>query len=49
MIARFSTSSAGELEALALAVPTDALPRPTPAELKFLATSAIGILESARV
>jgi len=45
----FRTAGGGDLEALALAVPTDALPGPPPAELGFLATSAEGMLESARV
>jgi hypothetical protein len=42
------TASEGDLEALALAVPTDALPGPPAAELRFLSTGAEGILESAR-
>jgi hypothetical protein len=45
----FRTSGGGDLEALALAVPTDALPGPPPAELESLSTSATAILESARV
>jgi hypothetical protein len=45
----FSTGSGDSLEALALAVPTDALPGPVPSRLSFLSTSATGILESARV
>jgi hypothetical protein len=45
----FRTAGGGDLEALALAVPTDALPGPMPAELASLAESAEGILEAARV
>jgi hypothetical protein len=45
----FRTAGGGDLEALALAVPTDALPGPMPGELASLAESAAGILESARV
>jgi hypothetical protein len=45
----FRTSGGGDLEALALAVPTDALSGPPPAELNSLSTSAGGVLESARV
>jgi hypothetical protein len=45
----FRTAGGGDLEALALAVPTDALPGPMPAELSSLAESAEGILESARI
>jgi hypothetical protein len=45
----FRTAGGGDLEALALAVPTDALAGPPPAELQSLPTSAEGILESARV
>ncbi|MGH2714768.1 MAG: hypothetical protein ACRDM7_12940 [Thermoleophilaceae bacterium] len=44
----FSTGSKGDLEALALAVPTDALPGPPPAAVERLGASAIGILGSAR-
>ena len=44
----FSTGSGGDLEALALAVPTDALPGPTPAGLDRLGVGAIGMLGSAR-
>ena len=45
----FRTSGGGDLEALALAVPTDHLGGPLPAALPTLSTSAIGILESTRV
>jgi len=45
----FRTASGGELEALALALPTDALPGLPPAELTSLSTSAIGTLELARL
>ncbi len=45
----FQTGSDGDLEALALAVPTDALAGPTPPALRFLTTSAWGILENARL
>jgi hypothetical protein len=45
----FLTAGGGELEALALAVPTDALPGPPPASLTALATNAEAILEAARV
>jgi len=45
----FRTEGGGDLEALALAVPTDALPGPMPAELASLSESAEGILEAARI
>lgn len=45
----FRTASGGDLEALALAVPADALPGPPPAELQSLSTTAVGILELARI
>jgi hypothetical protein len=45
----FRTAEGGDLEALALAVPADELVGPMPAELETLATSAAGILESARL
>jgi hypothetical protein len=45
----FRTTGGGDLEALALAVPTDALSGPEPAQLVSLSTSTEGILESARV
>ncbi len=44
----FRTAGGGDLEALALAVPKDALPGPPPAELQVLATSASGMLGSVR-
>jgi hypothetical protein len=44
----FSTGSGGDLEALALAVPTDVLPGPPPAALDRLGVGAIGMLGSAR-
>jgi hypothetical protein len=45
----FRTAGGGDLEALALAVPTDASPAPAPPELGLLATSAEATLESARI
>jgi hypothetical protein len=45
----FSTSGGGDLEALALAVPTDALAGPVPPALAHISTSAAGILESTRL
>lgn len=45
----FRTAGGGELEALALAVPTDALSGPPPTELTTLASSVEGILEAARI
>ena len=45
----FRTGGGGDLEALALAVPTDARSGPEPARLQPLATSAEAILESARL
>ena len=45
----FRTTGGGDLEALALAVPTDALHGPPPAELDLLAIGARAILESARI
>jgi hypothetical protein len=45
----FRTTSDGDLEALALAVPTDAADGPEPAELPALSTGAIGILELSRL
>jgi hypothetical protein len=44
----FRTGGGGDVEALALAVPTDALPGPPPAELETLSTGAAGVLGSAR-
>jgi hypothetical protein len=45
----FRTTGGGDLEALAMAVPTDSLPGPPPAELESLSLGANGILESARI
>jgi hypothetical protein len=45
----FRTAGGGDLEALALAVPADALPAPLPTELESLRRGAEGILESARL
>ncbi len=45
----FHTASNGELEALAVAVPTDALSTPVPTPLIGLTTAAWGILENARL
>ncbi len=45
----FRTTGSGDLEALAVAVPADALPGRAPAELDALSTNAIGILELARL
>jgi len=45
----FDTSSDGEIEALALAVPEDAVAGPVPVPLRFLSTSAWGILENVRL
>jgi hypothetical protein len=44
----FRTSGGGDLEAMALAVPVDALPGLLPVELKSLETGAIGTLELVR-
>ena len=44
----FSTAGGGDLEALALAVPTDALDGPVPAELVTLETGAADVFEAAR-
>jgi hypothetical protein len=43
----FLTGVGGDLEALALAVPTDALSDPLPAELETLFTSAVDIFDAA--
>ena len=43
----FFTGSGGDVEALALAVPTDALPEEPPAQLETLRTSAIYVFEQA--
>ena len=45
----FRTVDGGDVEALALAVPMDALPGSTPPRLRFLTTGAWGILENARL
>jgi hypothetical protein len=45
----FRTSGAGDLEALALEVPTDALSGTPPAELDSLSKGANGVLELARI
>jgi hypothetical protein len=45
----FRTAGGGDLEALALAVPTDTLPQPEPEALATLLTAAGGTLESARL
>jgi len=45
----FRTAGGGDLEALALAAPTDALPQPEPESLASLLTAAGGTLESARL
>ena len=44
----FYTSGGGDVEALAMAVPTDAVPVPVPAELAALRTAAMTVFESAR-
>ena len=45
----FDTSSDGDVEALALAVPTDAINDVVPAGLRLMSTSAWGILENVRL
>jgi hypothetical protein len=45
----YRTADGGDLEAVALAIPKDAISGPVPAELESLSTSAVGILESARL
>ena len=45
----FRTAGGGDLEAIALAVPTDALPGSVPPELSSLSTGAGGMLELARL
>lgn len=45
----FRTSGGGELEALAMAVPTDAADGPMPAELHDLGVGTAGLLEAARM
>ncbi len=44
----FFTGGGGDVEALALAVPTDALSEPTPAELVTLESSAADVFDAAR-
>ena len=44
----FSTGSGGDLEAVALAVPTDALPGPTPVELETLSSRATSVFDAAQ-
>jgi hypothetical protein len=43
----FYTAGGGDVEALALAVPTDAAPGPTPTELETLSNGALGVFEAA--
>jgi hypothetical protein len=45
----FRTAGGGDLEAMALAVPTDAQPGPPPAQLRSLSTNAGATLESVRL
>jgi hypothetical protein len=45
----FRTSGGGDLEALALAVPTDALPGVPSAELTALTSGAVAVLEAVRI
>ncbi|MEO7803044.1 MAG: hypothetical protein ABIS18_00925 [Actinomycetota bacterium] len=45
----FDTSSNGDVEALALAIPTDAISEGLPYQLRLLSTSAFGILENVRL
>jgi len=45
----FDSSHGADVEALALAFPTDAINEAVPAELRLLSTSAWGILENARL
>jgi hypothetical protein len=44
----FFTGAGGEVEALALAVPTDALPGPAPAELRTLSAGSDDVFEAAQ-
>jgi hypothetical protein len=44
----FYTAGGGDVEALALAVPTDALPEPAPAELETLSSGALRIFDAAQ-
>lgn len=43
----FFTGGGGDVEALALAVPTDALSEPTPAELETLSSGALAVFDAA--
>lgn len=43
----FYTAGGGDVEALALAIPTDALSGPTPAELDTLSSGALGVFDAA--
>jgi hypothetical protein len=45
----FFTAGGGDVEALALAVPTDALSQPTPEELVILETAALEVFDAAAV
>ncbi len=45
----FDTSSGGDVEALAFAVPTNRINQVVPAELRLMSTSAWGILENVRL
>lgn len=45
----FDTSSDGDVEALALAVPTDSIDEVVPVRLRLMSTSAWGILENVRL
>ncbi|MFN0280673.1 MAG: hypothetical protein ACKVZ6_01735 [Kineosporiaceae bacterium] len=45
----FRTVDGGDVEALAVAAPTDAVPGPVPPALRSLTTSAWGVVENARV
>ncbi|MEO6351408.1 MAG: hypothetical protein ABIP53_12220, partial [Candidatus Limnocylindrales bacterium] len=45
----FDSSKGADVEALALAVPTDAISEVVPVQLRLLSTSAFGILENARL
>jgi len=48
-LGEFDSSHGTDVEALALAVPTDAIADVVPVELRLLSTSAFGILENARL
>lgn len=45
----FDSSHDADVEALAIAIPADAIDEPVPAELRLMSTSAWGILENARL